>query len=113
MNQRIFPAGWHCDCLPSGEFAVLVPGVHVITERGFVRFHLEDARHRPLYVRLREDGIAFAGQCANFNDYTVEYPAATVGGWRVIPDRAVGVSPVIYDAAGNLEISDGSVGSQG
>ena len=111
MITKAFSGGWYADCLPSGPYVVLIEGSHLDTDLGRVDFLAGAAidTYEPLFVRLSDDGRAFAGQ-SHFHTSTVEYTAA---GWRRINKEAIGVSPIIYDQANQLRISDGSIGSQG
>lgn len=111
MITKAFSGGWYADCLPSGPYVVLIEGSHLDTDLGRVDFLAGAAidTYEPLFVRLSDDGRAFAGQ-SHFHTSTVEYTSA---GWRRINKEAIGVSPIIYDQANQLRISDGSIGSQG
>lgn len=106
MNQQILPNGWHCDALPDGAFVVLIPNQHVLTHFGPIAFKTPE--RQPLFPRIAESGpFRFAGQSWGTAE-TLEYD----GAWQLHP-APCGVSPVIYDNAGTLRISDCSIGSQG
>lgn len=113
MQTRTFAGGWYADCLPSGRYVVLIEGSHLETDAGKVSF-LKGATpttFQPLFPRLSDDGLTFAGQ-SHDDPSTVEYLFAPMT-WAKVNQAAIGVSPVIYDKANVLHISDGSVGSQG
>lgn len=111
MIIKVFPGGWYASALPGGKYAVDMPA------RQLVATHLGDvpwknAASEPLCLVATDiNGWKFAGQ-GHFNgDFAVEYRD---GQWRTDHRVAVGAwGPVIYDAAGELVVSDGSVGSQG
>jgi hypothetical protein len=112
MRTLHIPFGTYVDARPDGRFACLVvddgPGMQLDTERLTIP---RDAR--PLYVRVpREGPFKFAGQSSNSPE-TIEWIEGT--GWVPRPIVPCGVSPVIYDLAGTLHISDcgPAVGSQG
>lgn len=112
MTPSVFPGGWYCDALPTGEFVVLVPHVHLLTHRGVIPLPPGET-FGPLFVRCTNVGnFRFAGQAHD----SIE-PACWEWidgfGWKSYPQPCVGVSPVIYDQHGVLHRSDGSVGSQG
>lgn len=100
------PGGWYGENLPSGEYAVVVPDRHALaTHLGDVPFGPDE----PLYVRItNRAGFRIAGQ-GHTSDLALEWHD---GAWRTAT-RACGVSPVIYDLAGTLHVSDCSIGSQG
>ncbi len=101
------PQGWYGENLPSGEYAVAVPAKSVVmTHLGAVPFGPDS----PLYVRVTNvSGFKFVGQ-GHATGQTVEW---TNGVWST-KGPSCGVSPVIYDLAGVLHISQcGPVGSQG
>lgn len=105
MTRTEYPGGTYVDALPSGEFATLVPSSHIQTHLG----RIELPGDQPLYHRITNvGGFKIAGQ-AHQSPRTLEWIGGT---WHDRP-VACGVSPVIYDAAGVLHISDCSIGSQG
>ena len=108
MTRTFYPGAWYADALASGARAVLFPASHIQTHLGRVDLPPAD---QPLYHRITDVGGTFkiAGQ-AHHSPRTLEWINGT---WWDRPP-ACGVSPVIYDHAGNLHISNcGPVGSQG
>jgi hypothetical protein len=105
MKSLVFPSGWYCDAVPSGAYVVLIPDQHLVTDRGMMPL---PRGQNLLYVRMAPDGIRFAG-AGHQDDRIWEWDGSR---WH---DRGVayGVSPVIYNRAGELRINDGSWGSQG
>ncbi len=112
MRVLHIPFGTYVDARPDGRFACLVvddgPAMQLDTERLTI-----PRDSRPLYVRVPRDGpFKFAGQSSNSPE-TIEWIEGT--GWVPRPIVPCGISPVIYDHAGTLHISDcgPAVGSQG
>lgn len=118
MRTLEFPGGWYADCLTTGQYVVGIFGSHLETSWGRINF-LPGATpivHEPLWLRLNEDvsAPAFAGQSHGYpfphpdNDLALEFFPIT-GLWAKSPKKAVGTNPVIYDASGQIQISDGSL----
>jgi len=104
--------GLYAEALPNRQYACLVVDAdpHLMTHLG--RVDLIN-RLQPLYLRVTHvEGQTFklAGQ-SNNSPETLEWIDGI--GWTRYLVVACGVSPVIYDNAGDLHISDCSIGSQG
>jgi len=112
LTRTVVPGGVYGERCTTGETAVLIWGSHVQTHLGNVALPPDELRaggKGPLYTRIRCAPFAFAGQ-SHAGLGTWQWRVGI--GWTLHPP-ACGVSPVIYTAAGDLLISDCSVGSQG
>ncbi len=108
MKQLIFPRGWHCRNLPTGEYVVLQPGEHVKTHMGLVEF--TDSQQQPLFLDLSVvGGFKFAGQSWLTNDDAL---LEWEGGWKPKGRGVPGVSPVVYDDGGRV-LANIAWGTQG
>lgn len=131
MRRLIIAHGLYIDALPTGEYACLRPdgenGANppkglprtlpdVLTHAGPVACpqHPGGKILKPLFVRVTNvNGFRFAGQSSDSPE-TLQYaPFGAPAGWQFLPKVACGTSPVIYDLAGLLHISDCSIGTQG
>jgi hypothetical protein len=123
MRTFTVAGGWYGDSTPTGQAITLVtklllpdgtaqPSHLQLNEATIIPFAQADPTLAPLFVRFREDAGAFAGQAADADDVPMEYVGAQ---WGQREGRAWGVSPVIYDLAGVLQIAreGGPAGSQG
>lgn len=101
--------GWYVDALPNGAFACLHPGqAKIQTHQRWIDVP-QGHDLGPLYLRLADDGVRFAGQ-SHATGRTLEW---TGQDWR-LGEEAIGESPIIFDRTGQLHISKGGhVGSQG
>jgi hypothetical protein len=112
MTSHVFRGAWYADATLSGGFVVLYPGSHLETHLG--RVELPPGEPWGIgYIRCTDvGGFRFAGQAhSTISPACWEWSLAA--GWTPIGQPCVGVSPTIYDFAGTLHRSDGSVGSQG
>lgn len=104
---KTFNGGWYCDVLCSGEYAV------TRWDSKTIETHLGplEPPERVLFPRITTvGGFRIAGQ-GHETDRAIEWN----GGWHVFAFKACGVSPVIYDQAGRMLVSDcgHGIGSQG
>ena len=108
MILSTFGAGWYCDALPDGRYVVLRLDGSMTTDAGDVP--PPPFGRAALFPRLNAlaPRTQFAGQA--WEAYATLI--CTDGVWTDGPNPC-GVSPVIYDNAGVLHISDCSIGSQG
>lgn len=103
--MRILPivGGWYGENLPSGEYAVAVPGRGVETHQGFVP-NPPNSGLGPLYLRITNvNGFAMAGQPHDGPKGTLYWDSPTVG-WRLLTPVSYGVSGHIFDQQGVLRI---------
>lgn len=112
MKRIDIPNAWYCDALPSGEYAAVL--LSSGEPSGLIQTHLGILNHPnflvPLFIRISNvGGFKFAGQSAT-TPQTIKYDN---GAWKLLDVVACGISPVIYDKAGDLHISDCSIGTQG
>lgn len=111
MTRIEIPDGFGCDALPNGEWVSILQhdDSQVLTHLGPIP---TTAGIKPGYPRCSNvGGFKFAGQANRANlGPLVKYEH---GGWLFASDVPCGVSPVIYDLAGVLHVSDCSIGSQG
>lgn len=103
MKRLEFPGGAYCDALWSGEYVVTYWG-----DNARVSTHLGDiptqSGLKPGFVRCSDvGGFKFAGQ-SNNSPETLEWKQST-GLWERIPVVPCGLSPVIYDRDGVLQIN--------
>lgn len=110
MRRHVIDGGWYVDALPTGEWAASRHADAVLET------HLGPMTppERLLFVRVAVVHGVFkvAGQ-GHTSNKAVEW--SRTRGWQTLPYVACGVSPVIYDAAGSLRVSDcgPGIGSQG
>lgn len=110
MRRQVIDGGWYVDALPTGEWAASRHADAVLET------HLGPMTppERLLFVRVAVVHGVFkvAGQ-GHTSNKAVEW--SRTRGWQTLPYVACGVSPVIYDAAGSLRVSDcgPGIGSQG
>lgn len=103
--------GYFVDALPGGAWVAMrrTPGAPLASHLGDIPLY---RNLQPLYVRCAQTGAFFhlAGQSSDSPQTLVwrEFDK-----WQPIDVVACGVSPVIWDNAGILHISDCSIGSQG
>jgi hypothetical protein len=115
MKRLAIPGGLYCDALPGGEWVCMMaaPGLPVQTHLGSIP--TMDGVN-PLFVRcsVKTGKFKFAGQATDthFGPTAIWQDGA---GWGFLPDVPVGLSPVIYDLIGTLQIAtaDRHVGSNG
>jgi hypothetical protein len=123
MRELRLPEHWYADALWSGEYAALKPhdvlidplGNVTVRKPGWMSTHLGPlalpTADEPLYHRISNVGGVFkiAGQA----HYSLRTHLWLQGiGWEVL-SHSCGVSPVIFDKAGQIHLSDCSIGSQG
>lgn len=118
MRTEPLDGCWYADCHPNGAWCAVRYGSHVESSWGEINFLLgpTPAFYEPLFIRLNNDGTAFAGQAHGvpqphpLNDRPVEYLTGS-GLWAALPFKSVGTNPVIYDKNNQLVVADGSTGT--
>lgn len=111
MRRHVIPGGWYCAARLDGRFAACTPDGRVLeTDAGQL-----SPPDRLLFPDLPPSGPKVAGvlhgvYAAVWADRVAEWDGTE---WRVLAAKGCGPSPVIYDHAGQLHVSDCSQGSQG
>src|SRR6185436_18770852 len=114
MTRSVVAGAWYGDYLPSGEWCATVPNIVIHTHLGPVALPPGEPWGVGYPRCTKVNGFRFAGQAHTTTSPACwEWSPDHEHGWFSYPPPCVGVSPVIYDHAGVLVRSDGSVGSQG
>lgn len=117
LTYRFVPGGWFGDALPTGEFAVSVPGRRgILTHRGLVPYYLDNPANTLQYIRVMNSGkFRFAGSTTGTNSSSpstyhqgvlecVLDPTSAATEWSR-RSAGVGLFPVIYDQRKVLRIT--------